>query len=167
MVETQGGVSVTQHKVRSLVGVILMVLVLPSALGHASLRGQQDNTSTPGLTFEGDTALWTMAIKADKTADFEKVMNRLRDALMQSSDPRRKQQAAGWRVMRIGKPLPDGAVAYVHVIHPVVQGADYTIMKALYDAFPDERQALYEAYRGAFDKNLSLATGSIVVDMSK
>ncbi|HKE82605.1 MAG TPA: hypothetical protein VKB50_02580 [Vicinamibacterales bacterium] len=157
----------TQHKVGSLVGVILMVLVLPSALGHASLRGQQDNASTPGLTFEGDTALWTMAIRADKTADFEKVMNRLRDALMQSSDPRRKQQAAGWRVMRVSKPMPDGAIAYVHVIHPVVQGVDYTIMKTLYDAFPDERQTLYEAYRGAFDKNLSLATGSIVVDMTK
>src|SRR5262245_58487098 len=144
-----------------------MVLVLPSALGHASLRGQQDNASTPGLTFEGDTALWTMAIKADKTADFEKVMNRLRDALTQSNDPRRKQQAAGWRVMKIGKPLPDGTIAYVHIIHPVDAGADYTIMKMLYDAFPDERQSLYDSYRGAFDKNLSLATGSIAIDMTK
>jgi hypothetical protein len=48
----------------------------------------------------------------------------------------------------------------------VVKDADYTIMQALYDAFPDERQALYEQYRGAFAKNISLATGSIAVDLS-
>jgi hypothetical protein len=31
----------------------------------------------------------------------------------------------------------------VHIVHPVVKGADYTIMQALYDAYPDQRQALY------------------------
>lgn len=157
--------SVKWMGVRALAGALLMLLVLPSAFSYAQ---QSDNgASSPGLTFEGDTALWTMAIKPDKTADFEKVMTRLRDALTQSTDPQRKQQAAGWRVMKITKPMPDGNIAYVHVIHPVVAGADYTIMKALYKAFPDEGQALYESYRGSFDKNLSLATGSIVIDMSK
>ena len=36
--------------------------------------------SGPGIrrTFEGDTALWTMAIKPDKTADFERVMSKMR-----------------------------------------------------------------------------------------
>ena len=156
--------SVKWMGVRGLVGAVLMLLVLPSTFSYAQ---QSDNGASPGLTFEGDTALWTMAIKPDKTADFEKVMTRLRDALTQSNDPQRKQQAAGWRVMKISKPMPDGSIAYVHIIHPVVQGADYTIMKALYKAFPEESQALYESYRGAFDKNLSLATGSIVIDMSK
>jgi hypothetical protein len=151
------------------VGSLLVLLVLPGAFAFTAVMGRQSDNgaSSPGLTFDGDTALWTMAIKPDKTADFEKVMNRLRDALTQSNDPRRKQQAAGWRVMKIGKPLADGTIAYVHIIHPVVAGADYTIMKTLYDAFPDERQALYESYRGAFDKNLSLATGTIAVDMTK
>ena len=40
-------------------------------------------------------------------------------------------------------------------------------MQLLYEAFPDERQALYDLYRGAFAQNLSLATGPVVVDMSK
>jgi hypothetical protein len=151
--------------VRELVGALLVLLVLPSAFSYA--RQSDNGASSSGLTFEGDTALWTMAIKPDKTADFEKVMTRLRDALTQSTDPQRKQQAAGWRVMKISKPMPDGTIAYVHIIHPVVPGADYTIMKTLYKAFPEEAQALYESYRGAFDKNLSLATGTVVVDMSK
>jgi hypothetical protein len=119
------------------------------------------------FTFDGDTALWTMAIKPDKTADFEQIMTRMREALMKSDDPVRRQQAAGWKVMKMAAPLPDGNVAYVHIVHPVVSGADYTIMQALYDAFPDERQSLYEQYRGAFVKNLSLATGSIAVDLAR
>lgn len=146
-----------------------MLLVVPGALTRAragARQGDNGGNAAQALTFEGDTALWTMAIKADKTADFENVMKKLRDALAQSADPKRKQQAAGWRVMKIGKPLPDGTVAYVHIIHPVVAGADYTIMKALYDAFPNERQTLYEQYRGAFEKNLSLATGAVVVDLA-
>jgi hypothetical protein len=52
-------------------------------------------------------------------------------------------------------------------VHPVVKDADYTIMQTLYEAFPDERQSLYEMYRGAFAKNVSLATGSIAVDLSR
>jgi len=118
------------------------------------------------LTFEGDTALWTMAIKPDKTADFEQIMKKLQEALLKSADPQRRQQAAGWKVMKISKPLPDGNIAYVHIVHPVVSGADYTIMQTLYDAYPEERQTLYELYRGAFAQNLSLATGSIAVDVS-
>jgi hypothetical protein len=115
------------------------------------------------LTFDGDTALWTVAIKPDKTADFEQVMKRVHEALEKSDDPQRKAQSAGWKVMRIAKPLADGNVAYVHIVHPVISGADYTIMQTLYDAFPDERQLLYDLYRGAFAQNLSLATGSIAV----
>jgi hypothetical protein len=117
------------------------------------------------LTFEGDTALWTVAIRPDKTADFERVMQRLRDALMKSGDPARQRQAEGWRVVRLSMPLPDGNIAYVHVVNPVVPGADYTVMQILYDAFPDERQMLYELYRGAFASNLALATGRVAVDL--
>jgi hypothetical protein len=120
-----------------------------------------------GLQFTGDVALWTVAIKPDKTADYEKVLMRVRDALQKSDDPQRKQQAGGWRVLKVTEPLPDGTVAYVHLITPVVAGADYTLMKPIYDAFPSESQEMYALYRGAFAKNLALATGNLVVDMSK
>jgi hypothetical protein len=116
------------------------------------------------LTLDGDIALLTVAIKPDKTADFEAVVKKLRDGLLKSEKPVRRQQAAGWKVIRLTQPLPNGNVAYVHVVRPVA-GADYTIMQALYEEFPEERQALYELYRGAFAQNLSLATGQLVVDM--
>jgi hypothetical protein len=114
------------------------------------------------FTLEGQAALWTVAIRPDKTADFERVVAKLRQALMTSDKPERRQQAQGWTVLRLMTPLPDGNVAYVHDVRPVVPGADYSVMQILYDAFPNERQALYELYRGAFVKNVALATGSIV-----
>jgi hypothetical protein len=116
------------------------------------------------FTIDAKVALWTVAIKADKTQDFETVMAKLQQALRQSDKPERQQQAAAWKLLKIDKPLPDGNIVYVHVLNPVVRGADYTILRILYDAFPDERQALYELYRGSFVQSLSLASGSIVVD---
>jgi hypothetical protein len=121
--------------------------------------------SSNKFTLEGQAALWTVAIKPDKTADFERVLARLRDALLKSDKPERRQQAQGWTVLRLMTPLPDGNVAYVHDVRPVVPGADYSVMRILYDACPDERQALYELYRGAFVKNVALATGSVVVEI--
>jgi hypothetical protein len=122
-------------------------------------------TASDKLTFAGEAALLTVAIKADKTADFERVLVRLREALLMSDNPERRQQAQGWTVLRLTTPLPDGSVAYVHDVRPVVPGADYSIMRILYDAFPDERQALYDLYRGAFVRGVALATGRVVMDM--
>jgi len=149
-------------RLRLLASMALTVLASFDSMGGVSVRAQ-----SPAFTLDGDIALWTMAIKADKTQDFERVMAKLRGALSKSANPVRRQQLAGWKVMRVKSPLPDGNVAYVHVINPVVAGADYQIMPILYDEFPDERQALYELYRGAFVSNLSLAPGTLTLDMKK
>jgi hypothetical protein len=140
---------------------------LIAAVPSTAQTGAQTAAPPQALTFQGEVALWTMAIKPDKIADFEAVMAKLRDGLAKSAKPERRQQGAGWKIMKMSTPLPDGNVAYVHMINPVVPGADYTIMQTLYDEFPNERQSLYELYRGAFVKNLSVATGSVVLDLSK
>lgn len=141
-----------------------MVAVLISVTASA---GQAQSSAPAAFTIDGDAALWTVAIRPDKTQDFERVMTKLRQGLHKSQKPERQRQGDGWRLLKIDKPMPDGNIAYVHVINPVVRGADYTIMQILYDEFPDERQMLYELYRGAFAQNLSLAAGSIAVDLSK
>jgi hypothetical protein len=146
---------------------MLLLALVTFAAGVAAQTSQPAAPAHQKMTFDGDTALWTVAIKPDKTADFEQIMKKVHEALLKSPDPQRQAQAASWKVMRISKPLADGNVAYVHIVHPVVSGADYTIMQTLYEAYPDERQALYELYRGAFAQNLSLATGSIAVEVPK
>ena len=144
---------------------LLIIVMLLSPIVVVPPMAQAEQV-TRGFTIQGNVALWTVAIKADKTADFELIMSKLREGLSRSAKLERRQQVEGWKVMRVANPLPDGTIAYVHIIDPVVAGADYTIMEVLYDEFPDERQVLYELYRGSFAKNLSLASGTIALDLS-
>ena len=157
----------TLRNARSATARLLLVAVMAAPTWVVDMAAQSSAPAHQKLTFDGDTALWTVAIKPDKTADFEQIMKKVQEALLKSTDPQRRQQAAGWNVMRISKPLADGNIAYVHIVHPVVSGADYAIMQTLYDAYPEERQALYELYRGAFAQNLSMASGSIAVEASR
>ncbi len=130
---------------------------------ESATRAQQPKESA--FTLDGNTALWSIAIRPEQTQAFEQVMAKLREALTNSEDPQRRQQAEGWTIVRLSTPMPDGAIPYVHVINPVVRGANYSIMQILYDEFPDERRSLYDLYRGAFDRNLSLATGTVALEL--
>jgi len=141
------------------------ILLLPAFHGDGSVRAQAAKT----LTFDGDTAIVTVAIRPNKTADFEQIMSDVRAALMKSDKPERKQQAAGWKVVKGGMPLPDGNIVYMHVIDPVVKDADYTILTLLYEANTDPaaQRAIFEKYRDAFAANLGGGGFTTVVDLSK
>ena len=151
---------------RRLFGLLLAgaIMLLPALSQDHGRAHAQD-----ALTFDGDTAIWLIAIKPDKTADFEQIMTKVGEALTKSDMPQRRQQAAGWRVMRGGTPMPDGNIVYTHVISPVVRGADYGIMAILYEGFPDpaERTELYELYSGAFGAALGANVGTIALDLSQ
>ena len=95
---------------RRLSGLLLTgaIMLLPAfSQGHGGVRAQSQ-----ALTFDGDTAIVTVAIKPDKTAEFEQIMNDVRAALMKSEKPERKQQAAGWKVVKSGTPMKDGTIVY-------------------------------------------------------
>jgi hypothetical protein len=136
----------------------------PAAAGQAAAAAPQGQA----LTFDGEIALWSMAIKEDKTADFEQVMGLLKAALLKSEKPETKAMAAGWKIMRGGKD-GKGNIVYTHVINPVVKGADYRILQNIYAVTPDnaEQKKAYEAYAGAFGGNLGASVGTVVADFSK
>lgn len=142
-----------------------LALAVALVIGPVSSRASAQET--PKFLLEGDVALWTVSIKADKTADFEQVLARLKTALQNSDKPERQQQGRNWKVLRLKTPLPDGNVAFVHVVTAPVKDADYSVMKILYEAYPDEARAIYDMYRGAFVGNLSLASGTLVMDAAK
>ena len=101
------------------------------------------------LPMAGPTGMVYHAIKADKTAEFEAVMTRLRDLLAVSSDEARRKQGAGWRVFRQATPLADGSVLYVSVLDPVVANAEYDVPRLLAEAAPAEAAQLYQQFRDA------------------
>jgi hypothetical protein len=149
---------------RRLSGVVLAgaLLLLPAFSQNLGVHAQQK------LTMEGDLALLSVAIRPDKTGDYEKILQKVKEALTKSTAPEAKQQLAGWKVVKGLKPMPDGNVVYTHVITPV-PGADYNILQVLYATFTDpaEQKELYEMYRGAFASNLGLSAGTIAVDLAK
>jgi hypothetical protein len=151
---------------RRLSGVVLAGAILMSpALSHnAGVSAQAPQK----FTMEGDLSLWSVAIRPDKTADYEKILAKVKEALTKSPMPEAKQQLAGWKVMKMAKAMPDGNIIYTHVITPVA-GADYNILQVLYATFTDpvEQKELYDMYRGAFAANLGASGGMIVADLSK
>ena len=56
--------------------------------------------------FAIDAGMVLNFIKPDKTADFETVMAKLKEALQKSEKPERKQQAASWKVFKSADPAP-------------------------------------------------------------
>jgi|GEM_PF-1849686 len=123
---------------------------------------QPAQAQQPGLTFDADAGLIFMTIKPDKTADFENVMSKLREALSKTDKPERKQQAQGWKLYKSADPGPNGNVLYVAVIDPVLKGADYTVAKILYEVFPTEVQQLFPQYRDAFAAGINKVNLNLV-----
>jgi hypothetical protein len=109
----------------------------------------QEQPQAPVLPLEGDVALITILIKPDKTADFEQVLAKLKEALNKSENPQRKQQAAGWKVFK-GTQMAQGNAVYIMRIDPVVKGAEYDISRLIAEVFPVEVQELFELYKNAF-----------------
>jgi hypothetical protein len=96
-----------------------------------------------------DVALITVLIKPDKTADFEMVLNKVKESLAKSEKPDRKQQAAGWLVFKSAEPV-QGNVVYIMRIDPIVKGAEYDLMRIIAEVFPTEAQEIFPKYRDAF-----------------
>lgn len=105
---------------------------------------QQQQQAGPQRTFTSDAGMFFNQIKPDKTADFEMIMGRVKEALAKSTDPVRKQQAQSWKMFKSVEAGPGGNVLYLWVMDPAVKGADYTITKILAEAFPSEVQELYK-----------------------
>ena len=127
------------------------------------------NAQTPpqGRVFGSDAGMILNTIKPDKAADFENVVDKVRLALQASSDPIRKQQAEGWEVFKAVEPGANNTVLYVFWISPAVKGADYTISKILYEAFPNEVQDLYKKFSESYGGGQTLVNLHLLSNMGR
>lgn len=114
------------------------------------------SAQSPGRVFGSDAGMVLNTIKPEKAGDFEMVMGRVKAALQQSSDPIRKQQANGWKLFKALEPGANGTVLYVFWLSPAVNGADYTISKILFEAFPGEVDGLYKKFSESYNGGQTL-----------
>jgi hypothetical protein len=129
---------------------------------------QQAQAQKSPYVFSGDGAAILNFVKADKTADFEMVIGKLKEALAKSEKPERKQQAAGWKIFKAAEGGPGGSVIYVSLMEPAVKGAEYSVATILSEAFPSEVQALYKTYSDCFGQPAqNILNLTMVQDLSK
>ena len=118
--------------------------------------------------FSGDAGMVLNFIKADKVADFEMVVAKLKEALAKSAKPERKQQAASWKIFKAAEPGAGGSVLYVFIVDPSVKGADYSVANILAESFPaDQVNEIYKAYAGAYATGQNIVNLSLVSDLGK
>lgn len=136
------------------IAITLTAAVVLASAGMASAQAAAPAQAAPAAqarVFTGDLGIYQYVVKADRTADFEAMIAKLKAGLQKSENPVRKAQAAGWRVFKQAEALPEGRVAYMFLIDPVAKDADYTLSAILYEAFPDavDRTATYEVIKNS------------------
>jgi hypothetical protein len=157
---------------RNVLAAALGLPFLPAALAAADDRPpalvDAPAAQTPaGRVFASDAGMMLNTIKADKTADFEAVVAKLKAALQKANKPERTQQAASWRVFRALEPGANNSVLYVFWMDPPVKDADYTVSRILYEAYPDEAQALYKQFSDAYAGGQTLVNLKLVSRMGE
>jgi hypothetical protein len=141
----------------AVVGLALGIALTGSSFAQAQEKPAGTTFSKPGLI--------QVLIKPDKTAAYEAVMAKLKEALAKTDKPELKQAAMGWRVYKADTPANNNAL-YIHFIDPPAPNADYGVMRILYDAFPVEAQEIFNQYKEAFGGQ-SIVPMTLVVDLSK
>jgi hypothetical protein len=155
------------------IGVALMLIAIVVVLSTGQAAAQQAPAAAPAQAapapqariFTGDVGLMFNIIKPDKTADFEMVIGKLKEALAKSDDPVHKQMAQGWRLIKNPEPIQGGNYLYVFLIDPVVKDADYTVSRVLAKAFPAEVQELFKVYSACFAGGVTLQNYTTLVNM--
>src|SRR5215475_7234656 len=141
------------------------------ALAATPVHAQQPAAAAAPVSnarlFNNDAGMVLNFIKPDKTADFEMVMAKLREALEKSEKPERKQQAAGWKVFKSADPAGANTL-YVFFIDPALKGADYQVSNIIAEAFPPaEANDILKKYADAFAQGMNIVNLNLIQDLGK
>ena len=138
--------------------------------GTAAATGQPTPPPPPAVPasrkFTSDGGMIFNVIKPDKTADFEAVMARVKEALGKSDNPKRKQMALSWRVFKGLESGPGGNYVYIFWFDPPVKDEDYQITSILGEAFPNELQDLWSKFQQSFVSGQTMLNLQQIVNMS-
>jgi hypothetical protein len=129
---------------------------------------QQAAAAPPTRVFSSDAGMVLNFIKPDKTADFEALIAKLKEAMAKSAKPERREQAKSWRIYKSPDPAAGGAILYVFFNDPAVKGADYTVTNILGEAFPPEEVTeLTKKYVESYAPGQNFVNLSLVSDLAK
>jgi hypothetical protein len=113
----------------------------------------------PPRHFNGDAGLILIYVQPEKVAQFEGAMQKIKEGLLKSEKPERKEQAASWKLFKAGS----GAAGQVYamIMSPSVKNVDYAVGAILAETQPQEARAIFDAYAGS----LSPTQGQVVIPL--
>ena len=129
-------------------GIVLAGLTLAGA-SVASAQEPAQEPPKPVLTLDGDATVVIVLIKPDKTADFETVIAKYKEAMAKSDNAARKEQLAGLKILKSPTAMA-GNTAYLFIADPVVKGEEYDITRVIHEVFPSEATDMFNKYKEAF-----------------
>ena len=146
--------------------VVLAVLIV-AVFGFGVQKLVRAEAQNPVSNFN-EGAGFIQAVIEGETDDFETVMQKVKEALQNSEDSTRQQQAEGWKIYRTDVPQEGGNVLYFMVIDPAVRDANYTISTILSEGYPSggEAQSLYGMFSGSFAGGMARMNMQLVNDFS-
>ena len=90
-------------------------------------------------------------VKPGKAADFEAVLERVKESLNKAEAPMLKQQALNWKIYKSAEAVTDAAV-FVFAFDPALTTANYDPLLALSQTLPGEVQPLFDRIKDAVIK---------------
>jgi hypothetical protein len=131
-------------------GIALAGLTLAGAgVAGAQEPAKPEEPAKPVLTLDGESSVIIVLIKPDKTADFEAVVAKYKEAFAKSDNAVRKEQLAGLKIFKSPTPM-GGNTAYIFSVDPVVKDQEYDITRVILEVFPSEATDMYNKYKDAF-----------------
>ncbi|MFN8062685.1 MAG: hypothetical protein U0Q12_26270 [Vicinamibacterales bacterium] len=137
------------------------LFVSVASVGSASAQAAPQ---APALGFTAKAGMLLNTIKADKTAQFEALMQQVKEALAKSENPVRKQQAASWKIYKAVEPGAGGNVLYVFFMDPAIPETEYDPSRLFNEAFPDKTQEFFNQLKESF-VSLNKVNLNLVLDM--
>ena len=111
-----------------------------------------------------------VAVKADKTADYEAVIHALHEALA-AAEPAARRIGEGWRVYKAADADAKGNALYVHVIATPIADTDYrpsVVLAGLVRDLPADLLVKYrDAFAGATRLSLNLVSDFSLTPVAK
>ena len=120
-----------------------VILTAVAAFAHA-----QGSRPAATLSIDSDAAMVTIAVRPERAAAFAAVLDKLKSALLRSTNPLRRAQAAGWQTFRSEETV-QGNLTYVMRLDPAVPGSDYEWARIVSEEFPSDEAEVNRVLREA------------------
>lgn len=105
----------------------------------------------PVLSFDtAQAVVITVLVRSTRESEFLSTLGYLGKALRTSAAATRRRQARGWRVFKSSEIFGENNLAYVMSLDPVVNRAEYDLIRLIQETFPGEVDAIFGKYREAY-----------------